>query len=127
ITLAIPALLLVRSGITSIVPPGESAAVRRLVDEADLLEANSVLAATWSVAYVAGMALGGAAALLGPALALALDAASFAIAATLHATLPAMPVSRGRRSIASIVRAVPADTGAALRVAAARRPLLAAV
>ena len=127
VTMAIPALLLVRSGISALVPPGESAAVRRLVVEADLLEANSVLAATWSVAFVAGMALGGFAALLGPALALALDAASIAIAAGLHATLPAMPAPASRRSIASIVRAVPADTAAALRVANAHKPLLAAV
>lgn len=127
VTFAIPTLLLVRSGISALVPPGESAAVRRLVDDADLLEANSVLAATWSVAYVAGMALGGFAALLGPALALALDAVSFAIAAAVHSTLPAMPSPATRRSIASIVRAVPADTAAALRVAGANRPLLAAV
>ena len=127
VTWAIPALLLVRSGISALVPPGESAAVRTLVAEAELLEANSVLAATWSVAFVAGMALGGFTALLGPALALALDAASFAIAAALHATLPAMPAPTARRSIASIVRAVPRDTAAALRVAGANRPLLAAV
>lgn len=127
VTLAIPALLLVRSGIAALVPPGESAAVRRLVEQADLLEANSVLAATWSVAFVAGMALGGVAALLGPALALALDAASFAVAAALHATLPPMPAPAERRPIRSIVRAVPADTLAALRVAGANRPLLAAV
>jgi hypothetical protein len=124
---AIPLLLLVRSAIAALVPPAESAAVRRLVSEHELLTANSLLAATWSVAFVAGMALGGAAALLGPALALALDAASFAIAALVHATLPAMPAPAARRSLAAIVRATPADTAAALAVAGRDRALLAAV
>ena len=124
---AIAPLLLVRSAVVALVPPGESAAVRVLVPERELLPANAILAATWSVAYVAGMALGGAAALLGPALALALDAASFAIAAAIHATLPAMPAPAQRRSLAAIVRETPRDTAAALRVAAARPPLLRAV
>ncbi len=120
-------LLLVRSAIAALVPPGESAAVRRLVGDSDLLAANGLLAATWSVAFVAGMALGGFAALLGPALALALDAASFAVAAGVHATLPALPTPAERRSVTAIVRAVPADTAAALRVAGRDRALLAAV
>jgi hypothetical protein len=124
---AIAPLLLVRSAVVALVPPGESAAVRMLVPERDLLPANAILATTWSVAYVAGMALGGAAALLGPALALALDATSFAIAAAIHATLPAMPAPAARRSIAAIVRATPRDTAAALRTAAAHPPLLRAV
>jgi MFS family permease len=123
----IPLLLLVRSAIAALVPPAESAAVRRLVGEDDLLPANSLLAATWSVAFVAGMALGGVAALLGPALALALDAASFAIAALVHATLPAMPAPAARRSLAAIVRATPADTAEALAIAGRDRALLAAV
>jgi Transmembrane secretion effector len=124
---AIIPLLLVRSGVTSLVPPGESAAIRRLVGTNDLLAANSILAATWSVSYVAGMALGGAAALLGPAIALGLDAGSFAIAAGVHAMLPAMPSPAKRRRLGAIMRATPSDTMAALRVAWANRPLLRAV
>lgn len=124
---AIIPLLLVRSGVTSIVPPGESAAIRRLVGTNDLLAANSILAATWSVSYVVGMALGGAAAMLGPAIALALDAASFAGAAAVHAMLPAMPSPAAGRPLGAIVRATPRDTMAALRVARANRPLLRAV
>lgn len=121
-------LLLIRSALTSIVPPGESAALRRLVPDADLVAANAILAATWSLAYVVGMALGGAAALLGPTLALALDAATFAAAAALHASLPAMPVERvATGGVWALVRGTPADTTAALRVAAADRRLLAAV
>lgn len=124
---AIPLLLLVRSAIVALVPPGESAAVRRLVPESELLPANSILAATWSVAFVAGMALGGFATLVGPTLALALDAASFAIAAALHATLPALPVPARERTLGAVLRDVPRDTIAALRVAADHRPLLRAV
>jgi len=108
------------------VPPGESAAVRVVVAEGELLPANALLAATWSVAFVIGMALGGVAAMLGPALALALDASSFALAAILHGTLPAMP-SRHRPQPREVVRATPRDTAYALRVAAADRRLLAAV
>jgi predicted MFS family arabinose efflux permease len=118
---------MVRSAVTALVPPGESAAVRRLVGEGELMPANAILAATWSVAYVAGMALGGAAAMLGPTIALGLDAASFALAALLHATLPAMPSPAARRKVRAIVRDTPRDTVAALRVAAAHRPLLRAV
>lgn len=91
---AVQLLLVVRSAITSAVPPGESAALRRLVGEDELVPANAILAATWSTAYVLGMALGGLAATLGPTLALVLDAASFAIAAGLHATLPPLPVEQ---------------------------------
>jgi MFS family permease len=127
--LAVSVLLFVRSAITSIVPPGESAAIRRLVGEADLVRANAILAATWSVAFVAGMALGGAAAMLGPALAIAIDAATFAVAALLHATLPPMPVVRedATRNVVAILRAVPRDTRAALAVAVRHRALFRAV
>ncbi len=125
--LVIPLLVLVRSAVTSIVPPGESAAVRVLVAQQDLLPANGILAATWSVSFVIGMALGGLAAMLGPALALGLDAASFALAAMLHASLPAMPVTAPPRSLAAVVRATPRDTLHALRIAVRAPRLLAAV
>lgn len=123
----IVALLLVRSGVTSLVPPGESAAVRVLVDEADFLGANTILAATWSIAFVIGMALGGVAAMLGPTLALVLDTLSFAIAAAVHGTLPRMPIAATPRSLARVVRETPRDTVVALRVAAAHPRLLGAV
>ena len=123
----IAGLLLVRSAITSLVLPGEAAAIRHLVSNEDLMPANAILAATWSVAFVVGMALGGVAAMLGPALALGLDAASFALAAVLHATLPALPVTARPRSLGEVVRATPRDTAEALRVAAAKPALLTAV
>jgi predicted MFS family arabinose efflux permease len=124
---AVQGLLLVRSAIVAGLPPGESAAVRRLVGAADLTAANAILAATWSTAYVIGMAAGGAAALLGPTLALALDAATFALAALLHRTLPPLPVAREPSRLVAALTAVPRDTVAALRGAAAKPRLLAAV
>jgi hypothetical protein len=90
----LPLLLLARSGLGAAVPAAETAAVRRLVDPDDLPAANAALAATWSAAYVLGMAAGGAAAMLGPTLALALDAGTFAVAAWLHGGLPPLPVTR---------------------------------
>ena len=121
----VPILLMLRSAVTSAVPPGESAALRHVVPAAELIRANTILAGTWSVAYVAGMALGGAAALLGPTLAIALDAGSFLLAASIHATLPPMPVAASERlHLLAVVRRVPADTRVALRHAAARRDTL---
>jgi predicted MFS family arabinose efflux permease len=126
---AVQLLLLARSAVSAIVPPGESAALRRVVAPNEIGRANALLAVTWSVAYVAGMSLGGIATLLGPALALALDAASFAAAAALHATLPPMPAPESATPVSAlaIVRDTPRDTVAALRVAASRSDLLAAV
>lgn len=123
----IAGLLLVRSAITSLVIPGEAAAVRHVVADQDLMPANAMLAVTWSVAFVVGMALGGVFAMLGPALALGIDAASFALAALLHGTLPAMPVTTRPRSLSQVVRATPRDTAEALRFAAAKPALLTAV
>ncbi len=128
-TLALQLLLVARSAISVVVPTAETAALRRVVPADGLVAANAILAATWSVAYVAGMALGGAAALLGPALALVLDAASFVVAAALYRSLPALPPAANatRSSVRAILAATPRDTRAALVVAARDRPLLAAV
>src|SRR5688572_24727917 len=123
-------LLLARSAVSAIVPPGETAALRRVVEPAELARANAILAVTWSVAYVAGMSLGGVAVLLGPAIALALDAVSFLGAAALHATLPPMPApatNAGPASALAIIRDTPRDTAHALGIAARRRALMAAV
>jgi predicted MFS family arabinose efflux permease len=123
----IAGLVLVRSAITSLVIPGESAALRHIVRDDELMPANAILAVTWSVAFVVGMALGGAAAMLGPAIALGIDAASFGLAAILHGTLPALPVTTPPRSLGQVIRATPRDTAVALRVAAGKPALLTAV
>jgi MFS family permease len=83
--------LLARSAIAALVPPGEVAALRHVVSEDELLPANAILGSTWSVAYVTGMTLGGALVMLGPAIAIVVDACSFVVCAALMATLPAMP------------------------------------
>jgi hypothetical protein len=72
------------------------------------------------------MALGGVAAMLGPALALALDAATFAVAALVHGTLPPLPVTAKPRPLVEVFRATPRDTVAALRIAGRAPDLLAA-
>ncbi|MBE7449427.1 MAG: MFS transporter [Kofleriaceae bacterium] len=135
---AVQLLLLARSAITAATPPAETAAVRRLVRPDELVRANAILAVTWSAAFVAGMALGGVAAMLGPALALALNAGTFLMAAALRVGLPAMPpatspvagaapgrgvvaAATGPRhgpALATLLRETPRDTVAALRRAA---------
>jgi MFS family permease len=125
---AVQALLLVRSALTAIVPPAESAALRHVVEPGELGGANTVLAGTWSLTFVAGMALGGVFATLGPGLAIALDGVTFLIAAGVHARLPALPAAPGRaRRIGAVLTAVPADTLQALRTAQARPALLGAL
>jgi MFS family permease len=125
---AVQMLLLARSALTAVVPPAESAALRHVVAPDELGRANAILAGTWSVAFVLGMALGGAVATLGPALAILLDAATFLAAAGLHALLPALPVEQGRAlPLPALLAGVPADTAEALREAARRPALLRAV
>ncbi len=132
--LAVQALLVLRSALSAMVPPAEAGALRHVVDEGELLPANVLLASTWSVAYVLGMALGGLLATLGPEAAISLDAVSFVACAALVVTLPRMPPPRrshppvaesrppvyGPRAAA---RALVADWRAALGEAA-RRPRL---
>jgi MFS family permease len=119
-------LLLLRGIAAALVPPAEAAALRDVVHEDELLAANSLLTATWSVSYVGGMALGGALAALGPTTAIALDAATFAFSAALVGTVPPLPPpSRASRvPLGAVVRTVGADLSNALAHARAR-PLLA--
>jgi MFS family permease len=125
---AVQALVLVRSAVSAFVVPAETAALRRVVEPEELVEANTLLSTTWSVTYVLGLAAGGALAALGPALAIALDAASFAIAAILLLPLPAMrPEAIAPTEGAAILAAVPQDLAAAFRHAQARPALLRAV
>ena len=106
--------LLARSAVASLVPPAETAALRHVVEEADLLVANTLVASTWSIAYVVGMALGGVLAMLGPTLAIALDAVSFVACAGLIATLPRMPPPPRTSAARPGIRMFVADLGEAL-------------
>jgi MFS family permease len=122
---AVQALVLARSAVSAFVVPAEAASVALLVEPEELLAANALTSATWSTAFVAGMALGGALALLGPTLAIALDGASFLGAAAILASLPPLRpggVARALsgRELAGAVIAVPRDLLAVARYAAAR-------
>lgn len=84
------ALVVVRATFSTALPPAEAAALRHTVESNELVKANAILGGTWSVAYVIGMAIGGAIAVFGPSVALLLDAGSFFLAALLASTLPKM-------------------------------------
>jgi predicted MFS family arabinose efflux permease len=87
-------LVLARSALEAFVQPALSAAAARLVEPGELLSANAVTSATWSVGFAAGMGAGGLVASVDPVLAIAVDALSFAAAAWLVRRLPAMPPRR---------------------------------
>jgi MFS family permease len=91
---ALQLLLLLRASISAVREPAAGAALPRLVDKAELGAANAFGAATWSLTFVIGMALGGVATELGPAIALGIDAATFFAAALLLAGLPSIVPER---------------------------------
>jgi predicted MFS family arabinose efflux permease len=105
--LALQGLLLVRSAAVAFVSPAERAALPRLVRSRELLLAGSFDAGSWSVVFSVGMALGGVLTVLGPAVALGIDAASFLAAAVLFARLPPLPPAHDSE-------ATPSDRGGLL-------------
>jgi MFS family permease len=123
LVLAVQGLVFARSGVAAFIAPAEQAAIRRVVPEDALVDANALLAATWSTAYVVGMAAGGFMALLGPSIAIALDALTFVIAALLAAGLPSMIPEREIPKTMSVRR----EIGEALAVARETPGLLPAV
>lgn len=87
--LALAALLFVRTALSAFTDPAAGAALPQLVPVARLGAANALLAATWSAIFALGVAVGGiVTAAVGPRGALAIDAATFVLAAALFATLP---------------------------------------
>jgi MFS family permease len=87
--------LLVRVSIGAFFSPAASAALPRLVRPDEVPDANALSAGIWSVMFTAGTALGGvAAAVLGPVVAIGLDAVTFALAAVILSRLPAMRPER---------------------------------
>ncbi|MGZ3450990.1 MAG: MFS transporter [Polyangiales bacterium] len=125
--LAVQILVFVRGAVAGFVPPSEASALPRVVEQDELLPANALVSSTWSVAYVAGMALGGALATLGKAVAIGLDALSFVLAAALLVGLPAMPAPGKAVEVRAAIAAVPRDMLAAVRIAYERPSLLRAV
>lgn len=123
---ALQALVFARSVLAGLDWPARAGALRRLVGEQDLLLANAFTGATWSAMYALGMAAGGAAATFGVPQALTIDAATFAVAAVLLATLPAMP-TRGVGDLLGALGRSFADLREAARMAWSNRALFEAV
>lgn len=123
----VQALVFVRAGVSAFLEPVESAVIRRVVNEDELLPANAIHSVTWSVMFAVGMALGGVIAVLGPAPALLIDALTFVAAAFTLRGLPAMAVAGRAAAPLAAIAAVPRDMVAAWRYAWARPALFEAV
>jgi MFS family permease len=126
---AVQVLVFARASVAAFLPPVQSAALRRVVREDELLTANSITSLTWSVMFAVGMAAGGLIAALGPTLALAIDASTFIAAALLLRALPSMRAEgrSGGEGLMTALTSVRRDTAAAVRYAFARTPVLDAV
>lgn len=89
---AVQALLFVRMALGAFIDPAAAAALPQLVPAAAVGPANALLGATWSVMFAVGVGLGGVVtAWVGTTGALAIDAATFLIAAAIFAGLPRLP------------------------------------
>lgn len=126
---AVQVLVFARASVGALRLPAQSAVLRHVVEEGELLEANAIVSATWSVMFAVGMAVGGLIAALGPAAALALDAASFGLSVVFLWGLPRM-VAEGRPAeggTAAALASVRGDMALAWKHAWERPPLLDAV
>lgn len=81
-------LLAVRSTAMAFIAPAERGAVPRLVAPDQIVLANAVDSATWSVMFTLGTALGGLISALGPTTALSIDAGTFVVAFLFYIGLP---------------------------------------
>ena len=106
--------------------PARAGALRRVVSADDLLAANALCGASWSAMFALGMALGGLVASFGAPLALALDSATFAVAAILLATLPRMP-TRATSGLGEALARAGSDLREAVALARSDPDLLRAV
>lgn len=88
---AIQLMLVLRTSVSALEYPVRTAAVQALVERDDLMRANALTSATWSVMYAVGMGLGGLLTYYGPVRALLIDAATFAVAAGFIVLVPAIP------------------------------------
>lgn len=87
-------LLALRSTAVAFIAPAERGAVPRLVATSQVLLANAVDSATWSIMFTIGTALGGLISVLGPTTALGIDAGTFVLALFFYARLPAIVPER---------------------------------
>lgn len=88
--LGVQVLLAIRSTAVAFIAPAERGAVPRLVAPSQVVLANAVDSATWSVMFTLGTALGGLISALGPSTALAIDAGTFVFAILFYARLPSI-------------------------------------
>jgi MFS family permease len=93
---ALQILLLLRVTVGALGQPAHSGALRRAVDTDELLAANALDGATWSVMFAVGTALGGFLAAIDPVVALIVDAVTFFVSAAVLSRLPAMPPGADR-------------------------------
>lgn len=117
---AVQALLFLRTSIGALAYSAKQAAIRELVEEDELVDANAIDAATWSIAFAMGTALGGVVALAGVPIALGLDALTFVLGAVVFFALPPLQNSEAEAlSLANTLRRTLSDlreaTGIALR------------
>lgn len=120
--LAVQAILFLRTSVAGLFYPAKQAALRELVGEDELVDANAIDAATWSATFTFGTALGGVIAMAGPVTALVVDGLTFVVAAALLMRLPALPSQEESREPAS-----PRDILVALAAARERPGLFEAV
>ena len=112
-------LLFVRMAGASFVAAPSRAALPRLVEASELGLANRLIGSSWAAIFTLGVALGGlVAGLFGPTTALALDAATFVVAALLFLRLEPLPPMPGAHlsagSLFADARANPERVRAAL-------------
>jgi MFS family permease len=89
---AVQVLLFVRMALGAFVDPAANASLPQLVPTAAIGPANALMGATWSVLFAVGVGLGGlVTAYVGTVGALAIDAATFVLAAGIFAALPRLP------------------------------------
>jgi predicted MFS family arabinose efflux permease len=119
---AVQALLVLRTFVAGFFHPAKQAALRALVEDDELVDANALDAATWSVTFTLGTALGGLIAMAGPVTALVVDGLTFVVAALVLARLPGLP-SEAR----SASRIHPSELAVALQAALPKPGLLEAV
>ncbi|MEZ4442131.1 MAG: MFS transporter [Polyangiaceae bacterium] len=87
-------LLFVRTGVAAFFAPARQAAVAATASDHEIVDWSALDAATWSVTFALGTALGGLLAAIDPIVALGLDALTFAAAAAVLARLTPLPPSR---------------------------------
>lgn len=119
-------LLVLRVGLGAFTETALTAVLPHLVKREELGPANALMAATWSVMFAVGVALGGfVVELTGPVLAIGLDSLTFVLAGVIAAGLPALPVAEAetRPRVSRIL----AELGEVLRYAWRQRPMLGAV